>query len=81
MVKWVIMNVTRLCVSLTYKLERPLKSFSLSSVMRLFCRSRNLVSGGIFLGTSVRPEDKTNKNTEGNHSPLNASVGDWEPPP
>lgn len=75
------MNVTRLCLSLTYRLVRPLKSFSLSSVIRLFCRSRNLVSGGIFFGTSVRPEDKTNKNTEGNHTPLNASMDDCEPTP
>lgn len=76
-----IMNVIRLYVSLTYKLPSPLKSSSLSSVIRLFCRSRNLVSGGIFFGTSVRPEDKTNKNTEGNHTPLNAPMDDCEPTP
>ena len=59
------MSVGRRRASLTYKLVRPAKSFSLSSVMRLFCRSRNLVSRGIFFGTSLRPEDKTSKNTAG----------------
>lgn len=75
------MNRFRLCVSLTYKLVRPLKSFSFSSVIRLFCKSRNLVSGGIFLGTSVKPKDKTNKNREESHPPLNASLGESQPTP
>lgn len=74
-------HVPGLCACLTYKLVRSLKSFSLSSVIRLFCRSRNFVSRGIFFGTSVRPEDETKENREGSHTPLNASVSDCEPTP
>lgn len=49
---------------LTLRPFRPLKSFSLISEILLFCKSRRMVSSGIFSGTLFKPETQNHKQWE-----------------
>lgn len=51
---------------LTWRNFRPLKSFSLISEILLFCKSRRVVSSGIFSGTFFRPERHKNTSSKKN---------------
>lgn len=51
---------------LTLRPFRPLKSFSLISEILLFCKSRRMVSSGIFSGTLFKPERHKTTSSEKN---------------